>query len=101
MRALAIATEISVRFGKAFQRVREIAEKQSTGKPVTGYSWNIFGGTAASGLILGLNPAKLANALGIAGVISPVNARQQFFEAVPVAMAKHLMAGWVCGAEIT
>lgn len=100
IRALAIAFEISVRFEKALPKVEQIVEGKSVPQPVTGYSWNIFGGTAASGLILGLDPAKMAHALGIAGVISPVNAYQKFVTTVPIAMPKHLMAGWVCGAEI-
>ncbi|MFC1815766.1 MmgE/PrpD family protein, partial [Thermodesulfobacteriota bacterium] len=101
IRTAAIAMEISVRFGKAFHKVREISDESGTHKPVTGYSWNVFGGTAASGLILGLDHTMMAHALGIAGVISPVNAREQFATAVPMAMTKHLMAGWMCGSEIT
>ncbi|MFC1970998.1 MmgE/PrpD family protein [Chloroflexota bacterium] len=101
IRAAAIAIETSVRFAMAFRKVREISDESDTHKPATGYSWNVFGGTAASGLVLGLDPNKIANALGIAGVISPVNAREQFASSVPMAMTKHLMAGWMCGSEIT
>lgn len=100
IRSLAVAFETSVRFAKALPKVQPIIDGKKAAQPVTGYSYNIFGGTAASGLILGLAPDKMANALGIAGTISPVNTRQKFVTTVPIAMTKHLMAGWICQAEV-
>jgi 2-methylcitrate dehydratase PrpD len=101
IRAIAIALEISVRFGKAFPKKAQMVEGKVVPPPVRGYSWTIFGGTAAAGLLLGLDPCRMAHALGIAGLIAPVSARQKFMTTLPVVMSKHLMAGWVCGAEIT
>jgi 2-methylcitrate dehydratase PrpD len=101
IRAIAIALEISVRLGKAFPKKARMVEGKVVPPPVRGYSWTIFGGTAASGLLLELDPARMAHALGIAGSIAPVSARQKFMTTLPVGMSKHLMAGWVCGAEIT
>ncbi|MFC1970438.1 MmgE/PrpD family protein [Chloroflexota bacterium] len=98
--AIAIAMETSVRFGKALPGGRAKQSGETAVLPIRGYSWNIFGGTAASGSILGLDMDKVANALGIAGVIAPMSARQKFHTTVPVTMSKHLMAGWVCGAEV-
>jgi len=101
VRAAAIALEMSARFGKAFPKKGQVVDGTVVPPPVRGYSWTIFGGTAASGILLGLNAERMAHALGIAGVIAPVSARQKFMTTIPIHMSKHLMAGWICGAEIT
>jgi 2-methylcitrate dehydratase PrpD len=101
IRAIAIALEISTKFGKAFPKSGQIVGGKVVPLPVKGYNWTIFGGTAASGVLLGLNLEKMSQALGIAGLIAPVNARQKFMTTVPVTMSKHLMAGWMCAAEVT
>lgn len=100
IRAVAIALEMSARFGKAFPKKAHIVDGKVIPPPVRGYSWTIFGGTAAVGLLLGFDAGRMANALGIAGVVAPVSARQKFMTTVPIHTAKHLMAGWVCAAEV-
>ncbi len=100
IRAIAIGIETSVRFGMALPRGGPIADGLPAPAEVVGYSWNIFGGTAASGVIMGLDPAKMTHALGIAGVVAPVNTTKKFSTTSPMAMSKYGMAGWVCGAAV-
>ena len=68
--------------------------------PVHGYSSTIFGGTLGAGLLSGLNPEKLTNALGIAGYIAPTQSMTKYSNALHAPPMKYLLAGWINQAEL-
>ncbi len=100
--AIAAAHEVSTRFGYALDYYRDVVDGKllglSTG--VGGSSARtIFGGTLASSMILGLSSQKMAQALGIAGSIVPVQPAKNP-GAVPAPMCKYLMGGWIGETEV-
>ena len=105
--AVALAHEISTRFGAAVGYYRDVVKRDAEGRGVTampsisGYSCTIFGGTTAAGKILNLDQERMSYALGIAGSIVPVQSMGKWLRTSPVAMPKYLMAGWISEAEIT
>jgi 2-methylcitrate dehydratase PrpD len=99
--ALAIAHEMSNRFGKAMDNQRQITDGKVTPPPVFGYASTLFGATAALGKLRGHSSETLAHALGIAGCISPVNSQIAWFEHAPSSTIKYLMAGMLAQQAIT
>jgi len=99
--AMAIAHEVSARFGPAMAYYRDVkpGEKISF-PPVSGFSSSIFGGTLAAGMLLGLDRMKLASALGLAGHIAPAHAMTRWTRTLPASSDKYLMAGWISQAEV-
>ena len=91
--ALAVAHEMSNRFGKAMDSMRQMKDGRLSPPPVFGYSSTIFGATAALGKLRGHTTEVLANALAIAGGISPANPQIGWFQHSPSSTVKHLMAG--------
>jgi 2-methylcitrate dehydratase PrpD len=99
--ACALAHEISTRIGSALGSYRDIANDRVSFPLVTGHSCCIFGGTAAVAKLVGLPKDQLAQALGLAGHISPVQVQTTMIKNVPPTTAKYLLAGWVSQAAIT
>lgn len=92
IRAIVVGYEVSCRIGAAIQPSPERFEV------VWGLSpWTTFGATAAVGCLLGLGPALMTMALGVAGCNAPVSStRKAVMSDKTVTMVKEtfLMAGW-------
>ncbi len=99
--SLAIAHEMSNRFGKAMDNQRLIKDGKVSPPPVFGYASTIFGATAAIAKLRGYSSEVTANSLGIAGCISPVNSQIAWFEHVPTTTIKYLMAGMLAQQALT
>lgn len=99
--SLAIAHEMSIRFGKAMDNQRRIKDGKVSPPPVFGYASTIFGATAALGKLKGHSSQTIANSLGIAGCISPVNSQIAWFEHAPSSTIKYLMAGMLAQQALT
>lgn len=99
--ATALAHEMSYRIGKAMDYLRDIKDDKVVPPPVFGYSCTIFGATAGAGKLKGFDKGLMANALGIAGSISPVNAHWVWVKHAPSTTIKYLLAGWLNLGAIT
>jgi 2-methylcitrate dehydratase PrpD len=98
--AVATAHELSYRMGKAMNYLRDIRGGQLTPPAVSGYSSTIFGAVAAIGKLQGFRSDVLANALGIAAAISPVQPQQAWNRHVPSASIKYYAAGPLVQAAV-
>ncbi len=92
----ALAHEMSFRMGKAMDNPRDIKDGKLVDIKVFGYSETIFGATAAIGKLKGFDNKVMANALGLAGSISPVNSHWAWAKHAPSTTIKYLLAGWLC-----
>ncbi len=99
--AVAIAHEMSNRFGKAMDNLRDTEDGKVDPPAVFGYSSTIFGAAAAAARLRGGSPDLIANALGIAGSISPVNSQVAWFQHAPSSTIKYLMAGALTQSALT
>lgn len=94
--ATALGHEMTYRFGKAMDYTRDIADDGTMAlPPVAGYTSSIFGATAALGRLAGSDATVLANSLGIAGGVTPVNSHGAWMRHAPAATIKYTMAGVV------
>jgi 2-methylcitrate dehydratase PrpD len=91
--AVSLAHEISHRMGKALDYLRDIKDGKVSPPPVHGYSSTIFGATAAVGRVKGHARETVANAMGIAGATTPVNAQWAWSMHMPTATVKYAVAG--------
>jgi 2-methylcitrate dehydratase PrpD len=80
---------------------RDTADGKVAVSAVLGYSSSIFGAAAAVARMRGLSADVMANALGIAGSISPVNSHRSWMNHAPSATIKYTMAGAIVQAAIT
>ncbi|XAS74228.1 MmgE/PrpD family protein [Micrococcaceae bacterium Sec5.1] len=99
--AVAIAHELSFRFSKSMDYHRDIKNGEFRVPAVLGCTSTVFGATAAIGRIKGLSSDVVADALGIAGSISPVNSQRSWLEHTPLSTIKYTMAGPVVQTAIT
>lgn len=99
--ATAIAHEMTNRFGKAMDNIRDIVDGKHHMPEVLGYSSSIFGATASIARLLGASADVIANALAIAAAITPVNSHRSWLEHTPVATIKYTMAGPIAHAALT
>lgn len=99
--AMALSHEMSNRFGKVMDNQRRVIDGKIKPPKVFGYASTIFGATAAIGKMQGHSSATMANSLGIAGSISPVNSQMAWFEHVPISTVKYLMAGMLVQQALT
>jgi 2-methylcitrate dehydratase PrpD len=99
--AVAVAHEMSYRLGKAMDYVRDVKDGKSSPPPVAGYSSTVFGATAAIVRLKGLARDVVANALGIAGAIGPVNAHRAWTMHSPSSTIKYLLAGALAQTAMT
>lgn len=100
--SMAVAHEMSNRFGKAMDNQRKAkADGRPDPPPVFGYAATIFGATAALSMLKGHSRETTAHALGIAGCISPVNSQIAWFEHTPTSTIKYLMAGMLAQQALT
>ncbi|MFB9123476.1 MmgE/PrpD family protein [Paraburkholderia dipogonis] len=99
--AIAISHEMSYRLGKAMDYLRDTKDGKVSPPPVYGYSSTVFGATAAIVKLKGLSADVLANALGIAGSIAPVNSQVAWFQHAPSSTIKYLLAGALAQTAMT
>ncbi|MGW1092959.1 MmgE/PrpD family protein [Streptomyces sp. NPDC002596] len=100
--AVALAHEITHRFGKSMDYLRGTKDGKTALAPVVGFSSTIFGATAAIGKLRGLSAPTLAHGLGIAATSSPVNAHRAWIAHAPSSTAKyHLQAGTLAQTALT
>jgi len=99
--ALALAHELSYRLGKAMDYLRDTKDGKVSPPEVYGYSSTIFGATAAILKVRGAAPEIIAQALGIAGCIAPVNSQVAWFQHAPSSTIKYLLAGALTQAAQT
>ena len=99
--AVAIAHEMSNRFGKAMDYIRDVVDGEFRMPPVLGYTSTIFGATAAVTRLRRADADATAHALAIAAAITPVNSHRSWLEHTPVATIKYTMAGPVTQAALT
>jgi 2-methylcitrate dehydratase PrpD len=91
--AMALAHEMSYRFGKAMDYLRDTKDGQMNTPQVYGYASTLFGATAAVMRVKGLNADLIANGLGIAGCIAPVNSHMAWVRHAPATTIKYTVAG--------
>ena len=96
----AISHEISNRFGKAMDYLRDVKDGEVCPPEVFGFSATIFGATASIGKLKGFNPEVLSNALAIAAYNSSVNTERSWIEHGPPTTIKYQHAGWLSMGSI-
>ncbi len=99
--AVAISHEMSNRIGKAMDYLRDIKDGKVSPPPVYGYASTIFGATAAIGRLKGHTREQLADGLGIAGSISPVNSHWCWSQHAPATTVKYTVAGVMAQTAMT
>ncbi|MBS0474432.1 MAG: MmgE/PrpD family protein [Proteobacteria bacterium] len=99
--AVAVSHEMSVRFGLIMDQTRDHQDGKATTAPVLGYSASIFGATASAAKLHGQQASEIANSLGIAAAISPVNAHGAWLRHSPPSTIKYLMAGALAQSALT
>jgi len=57
--------------------------------PVSGHGAGVFGAAVGAGIILNLNPEKMASAMGIAGYAGPPSTFGKWIDTTPVRMTKY------------
>lgn len=99
--ALAVAHEVSARFGRAMGYYRDAKPGEKINFPaISGFSSTIFGGTLGAAMLRGLDDARAADALGLAGHITPVQTLGKWGRTVPGSDDKYLLSGWISQAEL-
>lgn len=101
VKVVALAHEISCRFGMSMDNLRDTKDGKVSPPKVTGYSSTVFGATAAIGVLKGYSEDRLAHALGIAGCITPVQSQAAWFQHAPSSTIKYLLAGALTQAAMT
>jgi 2-methylcitrate dehydratase PrpD len=99
--ACALAHELSNRIGGAMGTFRDIVDGKVRFPAVTGYSFSVFGGAAGVAKLERFSKDQLAQTLGLAGHISPMQAQTTLIKNTPPTTAKYLLAGWASQAAIT
>lgn len=98
--ALAVAHEISFRFGRSMDWTRDIRDGEVSVAGVLGYTSTVFGAAAAVARLRGASTEVMANALAIAGSISPVNSHRAWMTHAPASTIKYTMAGPLAQAAL-
>src|SRR3954447_14013917 len=99
--AVAAAHEMSFRFGKAMSLNRDVTDGEEATADVLGYASTIFGATAAVARLSGLHEASTADAIAIAGSITPVNSHRAWLRPPPNTAIKYPVLGWLAQAALT
>lgn len=73
IRAVALGIELTHRIGKACPYHRDVEDGKPARPPVHGFAASIFGCAAGVALLKGLDVEHMADTLGIAGWMSPIN----------------------------
>lgn len=99
--ALALSHEMSNRLGKAMDYLRDTKDGKVNPPKIFGYSSTVFGATAAIGKVKGFSVDVMAQALGIAGCVAPVNSQVAWFQHAPSSTIKYLHAGVLVQSAFT
>jgi 2-methylcitrate dehydratase PrpD len=99
--AVAVSHEMSYRFGSAMNGTREYRDGKAATAAVVGYSSTIFGATASAAKLKRMSQDQIANALGIAAAITPVNAHGAWLRHAPPSTIKYLLAGALAQSALT
>jgi 2-methylcitrate dehydratase PrpD len=99
--AVAIGHEIGNRLGRAVDNLRDTRHGESTPPAVFGYTNPIFGAAATIARMRGQSPATIANALGIAACISPVNSMMSWIYHAPATTIKYTLMGSLALQAVT
>lgn len=99
--AAALAFEVGIRVGKALGSYRDIRDDKTSLPPVTGHSSAVFGGAAGVAKLSGMNAAATAQALSMAGLISPVQTQTPMHKDLPTTSCKYVLAGWAAQTSLT
>jgi len=99
--AVAVAHEMSVRFGMAMDQTRDQRDGKAAMSEVLGYSATIFGATAAVAKLKSMPVQEVSNALGIAAATTPVNGHGAWLRHSPPSTIKYLLAGGLAQSALT
>ena len=99
--AIAVSHEMSYRFSKAMDNIRDTQDGKVTPPEVWGYASSIFGATAAIGKMRGISTDLLAHGLGIAAQMSPVNSQNCWYQHAPSSTIKYLSSGMLALTALT
>jgi 2-methylcitrate dehydratase PrpD len=99
--AVAIAHEMSIRFGKAMDLTRDTNNGAISTAPVLGYTSTIFGATAAINKLQNVDRDVILHGLAIAGSISPVNSHRSWMAHSPSSTVKYTSGGVVSQSAVT
>lgn len=99
--AVAVAHETSLRIGKAMGYLRDIKDGKPATPDVIGFSVTVFGAAAAIAQVQKLDQTMIANVLGIAGSISPVNSQRAWVAHAPSTTIKYLLPGHLAQTALT
>ena len=98
--SVAIAHEISNRLGRAIDHIKDRGPNGETPRAI-GYSSAVFGGAVSALKLEGASRDVIANGLGIAGFISPVNPVMAWAHHVPTPTIKYTVGGAIAVASLT
>lgn len=99
--AIAVAHEVSHRFGKAMDNHRTPKNGEQHLPDVLGFTSTVFGATLANTMLLNQPRNVTADSVGIAAAISPVNSHRPWIEHLPNSSIKYTMAGPITQAGLT
>lgn len=98
--AVAVSHEVSYRFGKSMDYLRTPKGGEMQLPSVLGFTSTVFGATLAVTMLHGYDREVTADALGIAGAITPVNSYRTWMDNVPNSSIKYTMAGPITQASL-
>lgn len=99
--AIAVSHEISYRFGKAMDNLRDVKDGVPTMPHVFGYSSTVFGAAAGVGIVRSFEIDEMTNALGLAGLIAPANSFGSWAMHMPPTTLKYLSGGVLAQSALT
>ena len=91
--AIALGFDVGNRFGRATDNLRDTKDGKANPPAVFGYTSPIFGAAAAVMKLKRQPVEAMANAIGIAGCISPVNSMLSWMEHAPATTIKYTLMG--------
>lgn len=99
LNAVAIGYEVAARIGTSY-RTWTMVDGRPDWSMVTGYSWVVFGVTAAAGRLIGLRPDQMASAFGIAGYSTPIPSIGKWVDSTRLPNTKYVFLGPLAHAGV-
>ncbi|AHG64103.1 MmgE/PrpD family protein [Advenella mimigardefordensis] len=99
--AIAIGHEIGHRFGRAVDNLRDTKNGEPDPPKIFGYTSPIFGAAAGIAKLRGHSSQVIANGLGIAACISPVNSMMSWIHHAPATTIKYTLKGALAFQAVT
>jgi 2-methylcitrate dehydratase PrpD len=97
--AVAVGYEVAARIATAC-RIWRLVDGQLEWSPVAGYSWVIFGVTAAAGRLLGLSADQMTSAFGIAGYSATIPSIGKWVDSRNLPHTKYVFLGPLAHAGV-